>query len=153
MFDKVLSMLPVLDIPGFWIAQDSEQVSSSECARVLDIPVFWTCVWFWICQKISNKAEFWICQGYTGFKTCLDISWLCLNISDYVCTDLNMPEHFGMCVNISKSSWIGFVLHFPCSYITLHVVTYLKVYKRLEVIIAWRKRRLFSWRGKIWFFL
>ena len=38
MFDKILSMLPVLNIPDFWIAQDSEYVFGSEYATVLDIP-------------------------------------------------------------------------------------------------------------------
>ena len=37
MFDKVLSMPPVLNIPGFWIAQDSYFVSGSQCARVLNM--------------------------------------------------------------------------------------------------------------------
>ena len=41
MFDRVLSMPLVLNIPGFWIAQDSEYVSGSECVRVSDVTGFW----------------------------------------------------------------------------------------------------------------
>ena len=40
MFDKVLSMSLVLNIPEFWIARDFEYNSGSECARVLNIPGF-----------------------------------------------------------------------------------------------------------------
>ena len=49
MFEKVLSMPPVLNIlnmslvlnvPEFWIYQGSEYVSGSKCARVLDISGF-----------------------------------------------------------------------------------------------------------------
>ena len=35
MFDKVLSMPLVKNIPGFWIAQDLEYTSGSKCARFL----------------------------------------------------------------------------------------------------------------------
>ena len=73
MFDEVLSMFPVVNIPGFSIAQDfsmsqvlnvpefriyqsSEYASGFEYARILHIP------------------EFCICQGYTGFRICLNKS-------------------------------------------------------------------------------
>ena len=72
MFDIVLSKPPVLNIPEFWIVQDSEYVSGSDGAKVLDLPGFWICLCFWICQ------------GYTGFKICLNTSWICLIMFGYV---------------------------------------------------------------------
>ena len=107
MYNKVLSMPPVLNSPGFWI-----------------------CLWFWMCQsfgysyqgseyvsgfeyaRILNIPEFWICQGYTWFKICRNNSWICLNMSEYA----------WICVNMPKSAWMTFDLHFPCGYITLHLV-------------------------------
>ena len=88
MFDKVLSMPPVLNIPEFWTAQDSEYVSGSECARVLDIPGFWICLWFWIYHGSENAR---ITQG-----------------SQYA---LIIPEYAGICGNMPKSVWMAFVLH------------------------------------------
>ena len=99
MLGKVQSMPLVLNISGFWIAQNSEYVSGSECARVLDTPGFSICLWFWICQSfgytrllnmslILNIPEFWICQGYTGFRICLNNPWICLNMLEC----LNMAE-------------------------------------------------------------
>ena len=131
--DKDLSMPPVLNILGFWLAQDSEYVSVSECARVLDIPGFWICLWYWIYQD----SEY-----YTGFRICLNNSWICAD----------MPHYVWIFLNMTKSVWMAFILHFPCSYFALHVVIYLNVYRRLDVIV-WRNMRLFSWGGKIWFFL
>ena len=53
---------------------------------------------------------------------------------DYVWICLNMRDYAGICVNVPRSVWMAFVLHFSCGYITLHVVTYSKVYKRLKFI-------------------
>ena len=57
MFGKVLSMPLVLNVPGFWIAQDSESVSGSECARVLDIPGSEYAPGFAKLHRIQNIAE------------------------------------------------------------------------------------------------
>ena len=54
--------------------------------------------------------KYLICQGYKGFSICLHNSRICLNMSKYapICRQLNIP----------KSAWMGFVLHFliviPC---------------------------------------
>ena len=40
MFDKILSMLPVLNTLEFWKAQDSQYAPGSERVRVFDMPVF-----------------------------------------------------------------------------------------------------------------
>ena len=110
-----------------WICKNFEYLSGFEYGRFLNIPRFWICLWF------EYMPEFWICPGY--------------NI-------LNMPEYAGKCVNVPKSAWMTFVLHFPivifCLYKT--VVNYFNVYMKLEVIV-WRNMRLVSWRDKIWFFL
>ena len=110
-----------------WICKNFEYLSGFEYGRFLNIPRFWICLWF------EYMPEFWICPGY--------------NI-------LNMPEYAGKCVNVPKSAWMTFVLHFPivifCLYKT--VVNYFNVYMKLEVIV-WRNMRLVSWSGKIWFFL
>ena len=119
MFDEVLSMFPVVNIPGFSIAQDfsmsqvlnvpefriyqsSEYASGFEYARILHIP------------------EFWICQGYTGFRICLNKSWICLSMPDNVWICLgNMPEYVRICVNIPKYAWMAFgftFLHFPIGF-------------------------------------
>ena len=111
--------------------------------RVLNMPL------------VLNMPGFWIYQGYTGFIICLNNFWLYLNMLDFVCICLNMPEYTRICINIPKSDWMAFVLHFPYGYITSQVVTavtYLNVYRRLEVKV-WRNMRLFSSRDKIWFFL
>ena len=83
MFDKVLSMPPVLITSGFWIAQDSEYVFGSECARILDIPEFW------ICQdseyaKVTQDSEYaWII---------LEFAWICQIMSGYDWIRRNMRE-------------------------------------------------------------
>ena len=122
MFDKVLSMPPVLNSPGFWI-----------------------CLWFWTSQKfriyqgseyasgfeylrILNIPEFWICQGYTGFRICLNKSWICLNMSDYVWICQSMPVYSGICVNMTQSAWMAFVLHFLISRFALKPLFYLKTW-------------------------
>ena len=128
MFDKVLSMPLVLNIPGFWISlvlnvlefwirQGSKYASGFKYARIL------------------NTSEFWIC---------LNISWLYLNMPDYVGICLNMPKYAWICLNLPE--WLLFYI-----YIILHVVTYLKIFRRL-VVIVWRNMRLFSWRDKFDFF-
>ena len=94
-------MYLVLNVPEFWLYQGSEYASGFEYTMILNIP------------------EFWICQGYTGFRICLNNSWICLNMPDYVWIFLNMSEYGGICMDMPKSSWIAFALHFP---ITLFVL-------------------------------
>ena len=59
----------------FWIYQGSDYASDFEYARILNVP------------------EFWICQGYTGFRMCLNNSWICLIMSGYVWICLNMYKY------------------------------------------------------------
>ena len=134
MFDEVLSMPLVLNILGFWIARDSEYVSGFECTRVLNIP------------------EFWVCQGYTGFRICLDNSQICLKVWTRKCLD--MSEFVAICVNMSKSAWMAFVLHFPISQFVLQSLVYLNSLLLYSLkFIVWRNMKLFSWEDKNCFFL
>ena len=78
-------------------------------------------------------------------------------MSEYSQICRNMPE----CVNMSKSNWMAFVLHFLIVILCLleHVVTYFNVYTKLEVIVWWNMRLLFEETkliftviaGSIWF--
>ena len=143
MINEVLSMPPVLNIQGFWIAQDSEYV------------------WFWMCQSfgynralnislILNMPGFWIYQSseYARVRQASEYAWLCLIMSGYDWILANM-----ICVIMFKSAWKVFVLHFSCGYITLHVVTYLKGCRRLELIgvslgsssIIWDFHYVWTW--------
>ena len=72
-------------------------------------------------------------------------------MSEYSRICWNMSEYASIYVNMPKSAWMAFVLHFPCGYIILHVVTYLKVYMRLTVIV-WRTRGCFLEETKFNFF-
>ena len=124
---KDLSMPLVLHIPVSWISQDSEHISGSEFARVLDIPRFWIYLWFWICQN-SKYTRFRICQGYTGFRICLNNSWICLNMPYSVWICLKMPEYAGICVNMPGSTWMALALHFPISPFVLRFLFYLSTW-------------------------
>ena len=133
----ILNMSLVLNALEFWIYQGSEYASNFEYVRI--------------------ECQFWMCQGYTRFRICLN-NWICLNIPDYVCICLNMPDSARICVNMPKSFWMAFWMTFPnfriCFtnlFLLEHVVTYLKVYRILEVIV-WIYVRLFSWRDKKIFF-
>ena len=70
-YPRVLSMSLVLNVPEFSIYQGCEYASGFEYDRIMSIP------------------EFWICQGYTGFRIGLNNSWIGLNMSDYVLICLN----------------------------------------------------------------
>ena len=65
MFDKVVSMPPVLNIPGFWIGKYSEYVS--EYARVT--------------------------QSLEYSRVILEYAWLCLDLSEYGWICRNMREY------------------------------------------------------------
>ena len=69
---------------GFEYVLGSEFMSSSDYARVLNIP------------------DFWICENYTGF-------WIYLNNS-VIC--FIMPEYVWICLNMPKCAWMAFVSHF-----------------------------------------
>ena len=142
MFDKLLSMSPVLNSPGFWI-----------------------CIWFWMCQssgytrilnmpQVLNLPGFWIYQSseYARVTQGSEYTWI---IFEYAWISLIMPGYVWICLNMPK--WLLFYIsHFPICFIIPflleHVVTYLNVYMGLEVIVL-RIMRMFSWRDKIWFFL
>ena len=72
---RILNMSLVLNVPEFGIYQGSEYAYGFEYVRIL------------------NKPEFWKCQGYTGFRICLNNSWIFLKMPDYVWIFLNMPEY------------------------------------------------------------
>ena len=144
---------PILDV---W--QGSEYASGSHYLRVLNSPGFWICLWFWMRQnfrytRVLNLPGFWICQSYTGFRICLNNSWICLNMPNYVWIWLNTPEYAWMYLNLPE--WLLFYISpfphmFTIPHQFEHVVTYLSLYRRLEVVVL-RNIRLFSWRYKICF--
>ena len=117
MFYKDLSMPLVLNIPVSWIVQGSEYTSGFEYARILNI------------------LGFRICQGYTGFRICLNNSWICLNMPYSVWICLNMPEYAGICVNMPGSTWMTLALHFPISPWTLGYL-----FKRLQETRGYSRR-------------
>ena len=53
-------------MPEFWIYQDSKYASGFGYARILQIP------------------EFWMCQGYAGFRKCPNNFWICLIMPRYI---------------------------------------------------------------------
>ena len=63
MFDKVVSMPPVLNIPGFWIGKYSEYVSGSEYPTVTQsLEYSWVILEYaWLCPDLSEYG--WICQN------------------------------------------------------------------------------------------
>ena len=110
------------------IWQGSEYASGSEYLRVLNMSLVLNVLEFWIYQgskyasgfkyaRILNTSEYWICQCYTGFRMCLNISWLCLIMSECAWLCRKMLEYAEICVNMPKSAWMAFVLQFPCGYI------------------------------------
>ena len=118
--------------------QGSEYVSGSEYPKVLnmslllnmpeflDILGFWKSFWFWICQRILNIPELWISQGYIGFRICLNNSWICLNMSEYA----------RICMNMLKSAWMAFGLHFPISPFVLQ-----SLFSLNTLLLIWTSRR------------
>ena len=78
MFDRVLNMSQILNMPAFWI------YGGPEYTRLVNMSGFWICFWFWICQgsgytmvlnmtglhSVLNMTEYvWIIPGN---------AWLCL---------------------------------------------------------------------------
>ena len=123
----------ILNVPELWIYQGYKQASGFEYATILKIP------------------EFWICQGYTGFRICVNNSWICMIMSGHVWIWLNMPEYAWTCQNLLE--WLLFYTSsFPhLFYNPFFTWTRGYLFERLEVTV-WRNRRLFSSREKIWFF-
>ena len=123
----------VLNILGFWIAQDSEYVSGSKCARVLEILGFWMCLWFWICQDSEYDR---VTQGSEHAWIIAEYAWIRLIMSGYVWICLNMPEYAGICVNMPKFAWMAFVLRFPISPFILQFLFYLNTW-----LLSWTSTR------------
>ena len=133
---------------------------------VLNIPGFWICLLFWMCQsfgytRVLNMPLVWICQDseYTrvtqGSEYIIIIpeyAWLCLDMSEYPWICRNSCEYALICLNDFCFTFLHFPICFTIPFLLEHVVTYLNIDRRLEVIV-WRNMRLFSWRDKIWFFL
>ena len=89
----------------FWMCQNSEYASRFEYVRILNIP------------------EFWIYQDNTGFKICLIVPgyvWICLNMRERIC------------VNMPKSPWMAFVLHFAIFPFVLQFFFYLNTWRLQE---------------------
>ena len=88
MFDRVLNM------PGFWVCQVSEYT------RVLNMPRF----------SIYHDSEYAFCSVYArvlnmpGLQRVLKMPMLCF------CS--NMFEYARICVNITSSAWMAFVLNY-----------------------------------------
>ena len=115
MFDKVLSMPLVKNIPGFWIAQDLEYTSGSKCARVFDMPEFWIWFWFWLFHDSEYTS---VTRGLEYDWIIPEHAWLCLDMSEYARTWINM----------AKSTRMTFVLHFPIAPFVLQSLVYLNTW-------------------------
>ena len=63
----------VLNVPEFWIYQSYEFAFGFKHARIVNISTL-------------NMA------GYTGFRVCMNNSWICLNMLEYAWICLNLPE-------------------------------------------------------------
>ena len=103
MFEKVLNMPLVLISTGFWL-----------------------CFWFWMCQSFGdtrvlympldlNMQRFWIYQSSEYRVQNMHISWLFLNMPDFVCIYLNMPKHAWICLKLREcfcfifSLWLHYI--------------------------------------------
>ena len=73
-------------------------------------------------------------------------AWLCLDMSEYALIYWNKGECAKICQNRFCFTFLHFRICFTFSLLLEHVVTYLNVYRKLEVIV-WRKMRLISWRN------
>ena len=83
-----------------WNLQSKNYASGSENPRFLNMP------------RVLSMQEFWIDKGseYASVIQGSEYVWICLNNS-WIC--LKMPEDAAIYVNITKSVWMTFVLHFP----------------------------------------
>ena len=101
-----------VNMPGFWL-----------------ITGFWICLWYDYTRVLNIYLEFWLCHGSEYARVTTqgsDYAWI-------------ISECAWICVNMPRSAWMAFALHFPFVIPCLneHVVTYFNVYINLEVII-WR---------------
>ena len=140
MFDRVLNIACVLDMPGFSIFLCYWICKGCEYTRVLNMPVFW----------IDQGSEYASGSGYIGV---LNMARLCrvLDMPKYVWI---VYEYVGIYMNMPKFAWITFALRFPILTPCLHgcVVTYFNFYMKVEVIV-WRNKRLFWKRVNLFFFI
>ena len=100
--------------------------------EVLNMPLvlistgFWLCFWFWMCQSFGdtrvlympldlNMQRFWIYQSSEYRVQNMHISWLFLNMPDFVCIYLNMPKHAWICLKLREcfcfifSLWLHYI--------------------------------------------
>ena len=87
----------VLNVPGFWIYQGSEYTRvlnmppCSEYTRILIIPGFWIPLWFWI----------FLGSEYERFTQGLEYTWI---IPEYAWSSLNMSEYASICQNMHENA-------------------------------------------------
>ena len=149
MFDKVLNMPPVVNIIGFWISLWLWMCQGFWNTRVLNLPL------------VLNMSGFWIYQS-SEYARVVHGSEYASIIPDC----LNMPEYAKKCVNISKSTWMVFVLHLIFPFV-LQSVFYLNTWllierlretrgyslKEHDAVFLSRENLIFSsWKYFIWFF-
>ena len=111
-------------------------------SRILNMSLVLKMQRLWVYQSseyASVTQGNWICQNISGFV------WICRNMSKYAWICRNLCEELLLYVSLFPHLFYNPFLH-------EHVVTYLNVYKTLEVTV-WRNMRLFSWRDTIWFVL
>ena len=156
MFDKVLSMLTVLNIPGlmfllFWMCQ------SFGCTRVLNMPLVFNMPGLWMYQS-SVLAK--VTQGSEYAWIILEYAWIYLIMSEYVWICLNMLEYVYICLNGFCFTFPQFPTCFTIPFLLEHVVTWLNFKGSLEVVV-WKNMKmgvgdcesLFIYPSSVLFFL
>ena len=119
MLDKILSM--VLNIPGFWIAHDSEYVSGSECARVLDRVLNMLLILYMPGFCIYQSSEYaGVTQGSEYPSIIPEYAWISLIMSEYAWVCVNMPKLRAVKVFTKKFSHI-------CKIVQSHSIVQLPV--------------------------
>ena len=98
------SKCSILDI---W--QGSKCASGFKYLRILNMSLVLNVSQSFGYTRVLNTPDFWICQGYTGIRICLNNSWICLIMFGYVWICLNMLEYMWISLNLP------FVLHFYIS--------------------------------------
>ena len=147
MFDKVLSMPPVLNSPEFWACLWFWICQSFEYTRVLHIPLVLNMPGLWVYQsseyvRVTQDWEYaWLIPEY---------AWLCLDMSEYAWICRYMREYAYICLNGFCFAFDHFSICFTIPFLLEHVLIYLSVYRRPDVIV-WRNMILFLWREKICF--
>ena len=114
-----------MDIPGFWIYLWFEICQDSEYTRVLNMPRL---------HRVQNTPEY--------FLNMPEYAWLCLDMYEYTWICQNMHEYASICLNGFCFTFPHLPICFTISFLLEQVVTYLNVYRRLEVLV-WRNMRLF----------